>query len=108
MRKINFTQAVAQKFKEYDQKLEALTSINISEVIEKAVHAKVLAKMKKLLPTHVPKVLANYVKPHIDQNENHILGPSTIAIAKKLKELIQKDELTIADLEGEALEKLKQ
>ncbi|GJY02977.1 hypothetical protein Tco_0361129 [Tanacetum coccineum] len=35
----------------------------------------------------------------IDKNENHILGPSIVAIAKKLKELIQKNELTIADLE---------
>ncbi|GJX59471.1 hypothetical protein Tco_0290861 [Tanacetum coccineum] len=31
-----------------------------------------------------------------------------MAIKKKLKELIQKDELTIADLEGSGLEKLKQ
>ncbi|GJT65524.1 hypothetical protein Tco_1017004 [Tanacetum coccineum] len=35
MRKINFNKVVAQKFKEYDQKLEALTSINVFEVIEK-------------------------------------------------------------------------
>ncbi|GJW20648.1 hypothetical protein Tco_0031270 [Tanacetum coccineum] len=63
MRKINFKKAVAQKFKEYDQKLEALTSINISEAIEKVVQAKVLTEMKKPLPTHVPKALANYVKP---------------------------------------------
>ncbi|GJZ54325.1 hypothetical protein Tco_0609210 [Tanacetum coccineum] len=75
MRKINFKKAVAQKFKEYDQKLETLTSINVSE---------------------------------IDKNEDHILRPSTVAIAKKLKELIQKDELTITDLEGAGLEKLKQ
>nr|GEX73365.1 hypothetical protein [Tanacetum cinerariifolium] len=34
--------------------------------------------------------------------------PSTMSIAKKLKELIQKDELAIADLEGIGLEKLKQ
>ncbi|GKE34908.1 hypothetical protein Tco_1454230, partial [Tanacetum coccineum] len=40
-------------------------------------------------------------------NEHQILGPSTVAIAKKLKELIQKDELTIAHLEGDGLEKLK-
>ncbi|GJY76703.1 hypothetical protein Tco_0481819 [Tanacetum coccineum] len=40
-------------------------------------------------------------------NENHIPGPSTVAIAKKFKELIQKDELTIADLEGAVLERLK-
>ncbi|GKC75697.1 hypothetical protein Tco_1126471, partial [Tanacetum coccineum] len=47
------------------------------------------------------------LKSDIDQNEHHILGPSTVAIAKKLKELIQKDELTIADLKGASLEKLK-
>ncbi|GJU45984.1 hypothetical protein Tco_1203250 [Tanacetum coccineum] len=40
------------------------------------------------------------LKSDIHQNENHVLGPSTVAIAKKLKELIQKDELTIANLEG--------
>ncbi|GKA15985.1 hypothetical protein Tco_0695732 [Tanacetum coccineum] len=34
-------------------------------------------------------------------------GPSTIAIAKKFKELIQKDELTIVDLEGAGLERIK-
>ncbi|GJR65716.1 hypothetical protein Tco_0011781 [Tanacetum coccineum] len=48
------------------------------------------------------------LKPDIDKNENHILGPSTVAIAKKLKAIIQKDELTIVDLEGAGLEKLKQ
>ncbi|GJU85728.1 hypothetical protein Tco_1293274 [Tanacetum coccineum] len=39
------------------------------------------------------------LKSDIDQNENHILGPSTVAIEKKIKGIIQKDELTIADLE---------
>ncbi|GJR42560.1 reverse transcriptase domain-containing protein [Tanacetum coccineum] len=47
------------------------------------------------------------LKSNIDQNEDHILGPSTVAITKKLKEIIQKDKLTIADLEGACLEKLK-
>nr|GEX72831.1 hypothetical protein [Tanacetum cinerariifolium] len=36
----------------------------------------------------------------INQKENHILGPSTVAIEKKLKAIIQKDKLTIAYLEG--------
>ncbi|GJZ01761.1 hypothetical protein Tco_0519722 [Tanacetum coccineum] len=48
------------------------------------------------------------LKSYIDQNKNHILRPSTMAIAKKLKELIQKDELTLAYLKGVGLEKLKQ
>ncbi|GKD71790.1 hypothetical protein Tco_1325880 [Tanacetum coccineum] len=199
MRKINFKKAVAQKFKDFDQKLEALTNFNISEAFKKAIQARVLTELKKLLPTHIPKVVANYVrsrlntsliedspnnregekkkkrrkdagqsstqtsrkdiapmvqaqedthvdqpqdqadtliqqhsnpgwftkksgpvnamrrtawfdlllKLNIDQNEDLILGPSTVAIAKKLKEIIQKDELTIADLKGAGLEKLK-
>nr|GEU94844.1 uncharacterized mitochondrial protein AtMg00810-like [Tanacetum cinerariifolium] len=40
------------------------------------------------------------LKSNIDQNEDCILGLSTIAVDKKIKELIKKDELTIADLEG--------
>ncbi|GJW53904.1 hypothetical protein Tco_0097989 [Tanacetum coccineum] len=201
MRKINFKKAVAQKFREYDQKLEALTNFNVSEAFEKDVQEKVLTVIKKLLPSHIPKAVANYVRPrintyvlkvmknnqinlftqsststdnllemdlklkllnrihlnksnethtthqqlydtlydsitldqqaldaqnaepsfhkrshdnqdtpndHIDQNKNNILGPYTVAIAKKLKAIIQKDELTIADLEGAGLERLKQ
>nr|GEU80910.1 hypothetical protein [Tanacetum cinerariifolium] len=46
-------------------------------------------------------------KKHQKDDENHILGPSNVAIAKKFKELIQKDELSIADLEGAGLERLK-
>ncbi|GJU32596.1 hypothetical protein Tco_1176185 [Tanacetum coccineum] len=64
MRKINFKRAVTQKFKEFDQKLEVLTQINVSEEIDKAVHAKVLTKIKKLISTHVLKFLANYLKLH--------------------------------------------
>nr|GEV63767.1 hypothetical protein [Tanacetum cinerariifolium] len=50
---------------------------------------------------------ASEVPLDIDKDENHILGPLTAAIAKKFKELIQKDELSIADLEGAGLERLK-
>nr|GEU42715.1 hypothetical protein [Tanacetum cinerariifolium] len=39
------------------------------------------------------------IKSEIDKNKDHIFRPSIVAIAKKLKELIQKDELTITDLE---------
>ncbi|GKB09581.1 hypothetical protein Tco_0837893 [Tanacetum coccineum] len=112
MRKINFKKAVAHKFSEYDQKLEALTNFNVFEAFEKAIQARVLTEIKKLLPTHIPKTLANYVKLHLNtfvlENENHILRPSTVVIAKKLKAIIQKEELTIADFEGAELERLKQ
>ncbi|GJZ62550.1 reverse transcriptase domain-containing protein [Tanacetum coccineum] len=48
-----------------------------------------------------------FLKSDIDKDENHILGPSTVPTAKKFKELIQKDELSIADLKGARLEWLK-
>ncbi|GJZ36994.1 hypothetical protein Tco_0583185 [Tanacetum coccineum] len=160
MRKINFKKAITQKFREYDQKLEALTNISVFEAFEKVVQAKVLTEIKKLLPTHISNAIENYVRPRlntsvlqeeknkgyqedenvrnhpnpewfpnklgsdnakrrttwfdlllksdIDKNENHILGPSTVSIVKKLKELIQKDELTIVYLKGAGLERLKQ
>ncbi|GJT73705.1 hypothetical protein Tco_1032991 [Tanacetum coccineum] len=66
MRKFNFKKAVTQKFKEYDQKLEALINFNVSEAFEKVVQAKVLTEIKKLLPTHIPNAIANYVKPHLN------------------------------------------
>ncbi|GJX61469.1 hypothetical protein Tco_0294369 [Tanacetum coccineum] len=78
MREINFKKAVAHKFSEYDHKLEALTNFNVSETFEKAVQARVLTEIKKLIPTHIPKALANYVKPHLNtfllevMKNNHI------------------------------------
>ncbi|GJV39342.1 hypothetical protein Tco_1417782 [Tanacetum coccineum] len=48
-----------------------------------------------------------FLKSDIDKDENHILRPSTVTIANKFKELIQKDELTIADLKGAELKWLK-
>nr|GEW69698.1 hypothetical protein [Tanacetum cinerariifolium] len=41
---------------------------------------------------------ASKVPLDIDQNKNYILGPSTIDVVKMLKAIIQKDELTIADI----------
>ncbi|GKB26111.1 hypothetical protein Tco_0865512 [Tanacetum coccineum] len=147
-------QAKAKKLMQ--KKLEALTNFNVSEAFEKAVKAKVLTELKKLLPTHILKAIGNYVRPHlntslldiikakkspvihaqvdtpaiqpldqedeyvrnhpnsewfpkksrlanakrrtiwfdlllksdIDQNENHILGPSTVAVAKKIEAII--------------------
>ncbi|GKC86309.1 hypothetical protein Tco_1142026 [Tanacetum coccineum] len=66
MRKINFKKAVAQKFRDYDQKLEALTNFNVFEAFEKVVQERVLTKIKKLLPTHIPKAVANYVRPRLN------------------------------------------
>ncbi|GJY15013.1 ribonuclease H-like domain-containing protein [Tanacetum coccineum] len=47
------------------------------------------------------------LKSNIDQDEYCILGLSIVTLAKKIKELIKKYKLTIADLEGAGLEMLK-
>ncbi|GJS25798.1 hypothetical protein Tco_0486418 [Tanacetum coccineum] len=65
MRKINFKKAVAQKFREYDQKLKALTNFNVSKAFEKAVQTKFLTEIKKLLPTQILNAIANYVRPRL-------------------------------------------
>nr|GEZ05658.1 hypothetical protein [Tanacetum cinerariifolium] len=84
MRIINFKKEVAQKFKEYGQKLKALTSINVSEVIEKVVQAKVLTEIKKLLPTHVSKAVANYVKPRLNNFMREVMRNKQINLFTKL------------------------
>nr|GEX68975.1 hypothetical protein [Tanacetum cinerariifolium] len=70
-------QATAKKLMQ--KKLEALTNFNVSKAFEKVVQARVLKEIKKLLPTHISKAIANY-----------------------------EGGLTIADLEVAGLEKIKQ
>ncbi|GJW40249.1 hypothetical protein Tco_0066094 [Tanacetum coccineum] len=65
IRKINFKKAVAQKSRVYDQKLEALINFTVSKAFEKVIQAKFLTEIKKLLLTHIPTVVANYVKPRL-------------------------------------------
>ncbi|GJV56006.1 hypothetical protein Tco_1457011 [Tanacetum coccineum] len=77
--------------------LSLLSSRGIHIFIERAI---------VMTATAVINFMAKFVTG-IDQNKDHILGPSTVAIAKKLKELILEDKLTIADLKGAGLEKLK-
>ncbi|GJZ73068.1 hypothetical protein Tco_0637214 [Tanacetum coccineum] len=190
MRKINFKKAVAKKFREYDQMLEALTNFNLYDTLYESicldhdalnaqdaepsfykrsydnqdppnnhegenrkkcqkdvdepssrssrqnkslvVHAQVDTPVIQPLdqkdenvqnhpnPKWFPKKSGStnakrrttwfdlLLKLDIDQNKNHILGPSTVVIAKKIKAIIQKDELTIVDLKGAGLERVKQ
>ncbi|GKE35221.1 hypothetical protein Tco_1454543, partial [Tanacetum coccineum] len=63
MRKINFK---SRKFREYDQKLETLTNFNLFEAFKKAIQARNLTEIKKLLPTHIPKVVENYVRTRLN------------------------------------------
>ncbi|GKC86969.1 hypothetical protein Tco_1147618, partial [Tanacetum coccineum] len=160
MRKFNFKKAVAQKFKEYDQKLEAFTKFNVSKAFEKAVQAKsndTHTTHQKLYDTLYEFIILdqdaidaqaaqlsfhkrsydnqdpsnnregeNKKKRRKDvcepysrssrrnrspvvtvQDHTPAMQPLDQADTKKFKELIHKDELTIADLEGARLERLK-
>ncbi|GJU34415.1 hypothetical protein Tco_1182769 [Tanacetum coccineum] len=70
----------AQKFREYDQKLEAVTNFNVFEAFKKAVQAKVLIEMKKLLPTHIPKAVANYVRPRLNTSVLDVIKNNQISL----------------------------
>ncbi|GJZ75496.1 hypothetical protein Tco_0639961 [Tanacetum coccineum] len=96
MRKINFKKAVVQKFREYDKKLEALTNFNVSEASKKAVQAKVLTKIKKLLPTHIPNAIINYVKPHLNTSVLEVMKTKQINLFTQSSTSI--DDLSDMDL----------
>ncbi|GJV79325.1 hypothetical protein Tco_1515195 [Tanacetum coccineum] len=65
------------------EKLEALTFINISKVMDKVVHAKLLTEMKKLLPTHVPKDIVNYVNPRLNNSVCEVMRNNQISLFTK-------------------------
>ncbi|GJT49267.1 hypothetical protein Tco_0975424 [Tanacetum coccineum] len=75
MRKINFKKAVAQKFREYDQKLEAF---------EKVVQSKVLTEIKKLLPSHISKAFANYIRLRLNTSMLEVMKTNQINLFTQL------------------------
>ncbi|GKB10464.1 hypothetical protein Tco_0844387 [Tanacetum coccineum] len=104
MRKINFKKAVAQKFREYDQKLEALTNFNVSEAFEKAVQAKVLTEIKKLLHTHIPKVVANYVRTRLNTSVLEVIKNNQINLFTQSS--TSTDDLSKMDLKLKLLNRI--
>ncbi|GJT91262.1 hypothetical protein Tco_1080107 [Tanacetum coccineum] len=77
---ITFKKAAEQKFKEYDQKLEALSSINVPETIKEVVQAKVLTEMKKQLPTYVPTTISKFVKPRLNNYVHEVMKNNQISL----------------------------
>ncbi|GJV19077.1 hypothetical protein Tco_1368097 [Tanacetum coccineum] len=104
MRKINFKKAVIQKFREYNQKLEALTNFNISKAFKKAVQAKVLTKIKKLLPTHIPNAIANYVKPCLNTSVLEVMKTNQINLF--IQSSTSTDDLSDMDLKIKLLNRI--
>ncbi|GJW31673.1 hypothetical protein Tco_0051705 [Tanacetum coccineum] len=78
MRKINFKKAVVQKFKEYNQTLEALINFNVSVAFEKAIQARFLTEIRKLLPTHILKAIVNYARPRLNTSELDVIKNNQI------------------------------
>ncbi|GJR42561.1 hypothetical protein Tco_1310664 [Tanacetum coccineum] len=94
--KINFKKANAQKFKDYDQKLEALTNFNVSKAFEKVVQERVLTEIKKLLPTHIPKAIANYVRSPLNIFVLEVMQNNQISLFTKSSTSV--DDLSDMDL----------
>ncbi|GJZ92066.1 hypothetical protein Tco_0664131 [Tanacetum coccineum] len=94
-----------QKFKEYDQKLEAFTSINVPEAIEEVVQAKVLTEMKKQLPTHVPIAIAKFVKHRLNKTVLEVMQKNQINLFTTPSTTIAND-LSDMDLELKLLNKM--
>ncbi|GKB64110.1 copia protein [Tanacetum coccineum] len=96
MRKINFKKAVIQKFREYNQKLDALTNFNDSKAFKKAIQAKVLTEIKKLLPTHIPNAIENYVKPRLNTSVLEVMKTNQINLF--IQSSTSTDDLSDMDL----------
>ncbi|GJX90953.1 hypothetical protein Tco_0344279 [Tanacetum coccineum] len=86
------------------EKLEALTSNNVSKVIKKVVQEKVLTKMKKLLPTHVLKAVANYVKPRLNNSVREVMQNNQISLFTKSS--TSADDLSEIDLKLKMVNKI--
>ncbi|GJY80708.1 hypothetical protein Tco_0493459 [Tanacetum coccineum] len=104
MRKINFKKEVARKFREYDQKLEALTNFNISEAFKKAIQERVLTVIKKLLPTHILKAVANYVMPRLNTSVIDVMKNNQINLFTQSSTSI--DDLSDMDLNLKLLNRI--
>ncbi|GJU62375.1 hypothetical protein Tco_1244210 [Tanacetum coccineum] len=104
MRKFNFKKAIAQKFKEYDQKLEALTNFNVSKAFEKVVQAKVLTEIKKLLPPHIPNAIATYVKPRLNTSVLEVMKTNQINLFTQSS--TSTDDLSEIDLKLKLLNRI--
>nr|GEU97432.1 hypothetical protein [Tanacetum cinerariifolium] len=104
MNKFNFKKAVTQKFKEYDQKLEALRNFNVFEAFKKSVQAKVLTKIKKLLPTHIPNVIANYVKPYLNTFFLEVMKTNQINLTQSSTST---NDLSVMDLKLKLLNRIQ-
>ncbi|GKD29371.1 hypothetical protein Tco_1240149 [Tanacetum coccineum] len=49
-----------------------------AKALEKGVQAKVLTEIKKLLPTHIPNAIANYVKPRLNTSMLEVMKTNKI------------------------------
>ncbi|GJV15818.1 hypothetical protein Tco_1361141 [Tanacetum coccineum] len=90
--------------REYDQKLEARTNINVSEAFEKAFQARNLTEIKKLLPTHISTAVVNYVMPRLNSSMLDVMKNNQINLFTKSSTSI--DDLSEMDLKIKPLNRI--
>ncbi|GKA58096.1 hypothetical protein Tco_0757284 [Tanacetum coccineum] len=84
--------------------MEALTNFNVSEAFEKVVQAKVLTEIKKLLPTHISKAVANYVRLRLNTSMLDVLKTNQINLFTQLS--TSTDDLSDMDLKIKLLNRI--
>ncbi|GJR05077.1 hypothetical protein Tco_0528061 [Tanacetum coccineum] len=92
------------KAKKLMQKLEALINFNNSEAFKKAVQEKVLTEIKKLLPTHIPNAITNYVRPRLNTFVLKVLKTNQINLFTQSSTTA--DDLLDIDLKTKQLNKI--
>ncbi|GJU74123.1 hypothetical protein Tco_1265528 [Tanacetum coccineum] len=114
MRKFNFKKAVAQKFKEYDQKLEALTNFNIFKAFAKATQAKELWGRYGYLFEHLKArfLSRKYFDTLVDHLQEVMVESLPIMVDTHFKEKVKKqvpeqvrDQVPVYVTEGVILER---
>ncbi|GKE90850.1 hypothetical protein Tco_1571945 [Tanacetum coccineum] len=94
-------EAATKGEKEYE---EALTNFNVSEAFEKSVQAKVLTEIKKLLPTHIPNVIVNYVRPRLNTSMLEVMKTNQINLFTQSS--TSTDDLSYMDLKIKLLNRI--
>ncbi|GJZ83847.1 hypothetical protein Tco_0649020 [Tanacetum coccineum] len=72
--------------------------------IEKAIQARVLTEIKKLLPTHIPKVIANYVRTRLNTSVLKVMQNNQISLFAKTSTSV--DDLSDMDPKLKLLNKI--
>ncbi|GJR22992.1 hypothetical protein Tco_0971519 [Tanacetum coccineum] len=71
-----------QELADHEQRINALAQVDHVKVIEESVKANVLTDVKNHLPKFMPKVVSDFVQPHLERNVLDVMKKNTIDLFK--------------------------